>query len=144
MLGSTVSAVRRTSGPRTRRTARADAEMKRGDEREKCRRYAPHSHALGWACTDRLAPETTGRVLAKTKTETFSLPLSSTPPPPSPHNPSPPPPLLSTSLPPWVWVWVWVSPFLGRRPLCPLTLVCTCMRPVPSPESQNLTQAAAA
>ena len=48
-------------------------------------------------------------------------------------RPSLPPslrPSLPPSLPPSLGLGlgrVWVSPFPGRRPLCPLTLVCTCM-----------------
>ena len=62
--------------------ARTDTKMMHGDERDKHRRYTPHSHALGWACTDSLAPET-GWVLAKTKTKTyFSSPSTSLPAPP--------------------------------------------------------------
>ena len=52
-----------------------------GDERDKYRRYAPHSRALGRARTDKLAPETMGRVLAKTKTKT------NPPPPPGAFDP---------------------------------------------------------
>ena len=49
--------------------------MARGENGSRCMKSEkgvtkPHSHALGRACTVRLARETTGRVLAKTKTKT--------------------------------------------------------------------------
>ena len=65
--------------------ARVDTKTMRGDERDKYRRYTPYSHALGRACTHRLAPETTGRVLAKTKTKTNPSPPTHTTSPPNPQ-----------------------------------------------------------
>ena len=81
--------MRRTNPLGTRHVVRANTKTVRGDEREKYQRYAPHSYALGRACTDRLASETTGRVLAKTKTKTAHPPAD--PPPPKTLQPTPPP-----------------------------------------------------